>query len=271
MRAKRPSQNRINRNSNRPNRIKNPSVALVVMEGFLFAPVFNNIEDFGGGLDEQFSAGGEQFVGGAVAPEAADGKHTGSDGGFHIGVCVAQIQELSGWDGETFCDLNRAGRVGFDRDIGQGALDDFESPLRKELFDDNFCKAVIFIGEDYHRQAALLERREKLRDAGIWFCGPAPAFIVDFFGEMGDGFDGFGIAGGFGQCAEGLCLDTVADKIFIRLNGMRRVAKVNEGFIHRVCNVGEGIKQRAIEVEENGFEHKRRMLLKKQPRNKLRG
>ena len=60
-----------------------------------------------------------------------------------------------------------------------------------------------------------------------------------------------------GKRTVGLGLNTFAYEILIRVNGMSREAKVNEGFVHGISHVSQRIKQRAIEVEKNSFEHRR--------------
>jgi len=96
-------------------------------------------------FNEDFCAGSEQFICGAVAPEAADGKHACCDGGLHIGIGVAEVEDLFVRDIELPDNSHSQCGVGLQGDIGKRALDDFELPLREELFDDDFCEAVIFI------------------------------------------------------------------------------------------------------------------------------
>ena len=80
--------------------------------GFLFAPIVNNIEHFGGGVDEHSCAGGEEFIGGSIAPDAADGKHPRGYGRLHIGAGIAKVKELFGRDSEFLYDLQCHSGVG---------------------------------------------------------------------------------------------------------------------------------------------------------------
>jgi len=68
-------------------------------------------------------------------------------------------------------------------------------------------------------------------------------------------FDKFGISGRFRQGTLGFGYNAFTYEIFIRVNGVRRKAKVNEGFIHRVGHVFERIKQRAIKVKQNALKN----------------
>ena len=119
--------------------------------GFLFAPIVDNIEYFGGGVYERLCAGFEKFIGGSVAPDAADGKHPRGYGRLHIGAGIAKVKELFGRNSQFLCDLQRHRGVGLQWDIRQRPLNNFESPLRKDFFDHNLRETVVFIGKDYQR------------------------------------------------------------------------------------------------------------------------
>ncbi len=67
-----------------------------------------------------------QFCGGAETPEGAGGEHLRRVGGLHVGVGVTEVDEPPGRYVELGGDLNRRGRVGFDRDFRPGTANDFE-------------------------------------------------------------------------------------------------------------------------------------------------
>jgi hypothetical protein len=123
--------------------------------GFLFFGIIDDIEHFGGGFDEDFCTGLEQFVCGTITPEAADGKHTAGRGGFHIGIGIAEVEKLLRREFKLICDLQRGEGVGFDGDIGQGAMDDFEMPAWEKFFDHNLCEMVWLVREDSQTQSAF--------------------------------------------------------------------------------------------------------------------
>jgi hypothetical protein len=75
--------------------------------------IIEDVEEFGGGVDEGFCAGGEKFVGGAVSPEAADGEHTAGCGGKHIDIGVTDVEELLRGDFEMICDSQSKVGMGF--------------------------------------------------------------------------------------------------------------------------------------------------------------
>lgn len=204
-------------------------------------------------MREGFGAGGEEFVGGAEAPECAEGKHAGGDGGLHVGGGVADVEEFGGGNGHGLGDVESGLGIGLVREAGGGAHDDLEVMAGEDFLDALDRERMGFVGEDGEPESLGGGGVEEFGDAGVGTgLGVPDSRVLGVIGFHALVEDGLG-AGVRREGAEQEVLDAVADEVAVGIDGMCGITECGEGEIAGVGDIGEGVDEGAVEVEKDGL------------------
>lgn len=216
--------------------------------------VLQELQDIGRFSQEGFRAALEQLVGGPEAPECACGKHAGGICCPHIGVGVADVEEIGGRYSKAFGHRERGGRVRLGWYRGRHALDDIERAKGEKLINHYLSEPVRLVGQHGFASGGLFEPAEQFGDARIWFGVLGPAlFVLGCYGVRKIADDSVGDVT-FWKGATDELVPAFSDEVSICIRGMGGKAESGQGGVDGIGYVEECVEQCPVEVEYNGAE-----------------
>lgn len=175
---------------------------------------------------------------------------------LHVHLAVADVERVLAGGAEP-------GELGA-QDAGirllRGALDvtsNVVEDAREQARDERLCGAVRFVAEHAERDPAPLQRLEMYGEARVRLRVHTERHRIG----RGEGVDEGVDAGDVGRspCPGGEVAHAAADVLAIRLEGDGRKAVAGERFVHARRDVGEGVDERSVEVEEDRRAHARKI------------
>lgn len=214
-----------------------------------------NFADFIGEIDNMMGSKLFEFGTRAEAPGNATGGYAGIAGGLHIHTRVAHVEHVSGCDARGFKYLMHDGGVGLGRYAFTLAQHGAEGDGGEIVSNKLLGGALVLVGSHGQLQALALQLVEQLRDAIVG--GAQVGIVLIVIGDKGGPHTqdvGFRLL----PLREGALeefVDTVAHHEAVGSGIMYRIAQCLEGMVGALRQVGNGVEQGTVEVENYKFLH----------------
>ena len=177
-------------------------------------------------------------------------------GNAHVAGRIAHIGGAFGSAVQLADGSQQAGRVGLAGNIFAFAVQHFKR-IGEESRDDVLHAALVFVRKHRKLASSRFQFGKRLGHVGIMACASMPGLGVKRL-PVFKRFRAYGFGGSLGKSAVNQALRSVAYEAVDSGIGVRGVAEVRQGLVGDVDEVGHGVQDGSVQVEDERVEYRMR-------------